>query len=428
MIPIQKRRHLECPVSQHDTMEPSSVGPTKMVALSPLYPGYPQKDDLLKFPVVHLFWEPNWPWFSMLMQLSVPVISAKPSWGFTGNSNFWMPQPHFDHAKYRKQALLNQPLWVGQGVTMQISAARACWDHHMAPDGRHTGKTQAFPQVLLLLFFVWGEGLLRSPKTEAPKYQNILLWRKSKCATMLGTGDVHFSSPRTGGTLCAWSPVKNARLFGIKYRDPATQCCPKCHQRSLSWKNNLGFYQCWRTFQSFHPVLSLENKTNRHPASTCHCYFGQVGYATRSAGDTWGCRSVRHRCQPILGKAGFVLKVPASGDDQSKWTLGKRVLLPHASTFKHGISQLQYLLCSCCCLATVQPQDIWVHVYCTIYSDILVHFILVHFTCMYIYIYVCFYIYIYICVCMYVFIYIHTTIYYLQYMMIQYNDIQYVII
>ena len=156
MIPIQQRRHLECPVSQHDTMEPSSVGPTKMVALSPLYPGYPQKDDLLKFPVVHLFWEPNWPWFSMLMQLSVPVISAKPSWGFTGNSNFWMPQPHFDHAKYRKQALLNQPLWVGQGVTMQISAARACWDHHMAPDGRHTGKTQAFPQVLLLLFFVWG--------------------------------------------------------------------------------------------------------------------------------------------------------------------------------------------------------------------------------------------------------------------------------
>lgn len=260
MIPIQQRRHLECPVSQHDTMEPSSVGPTKMVALSPLYPGYPQKDDLLKFPVVHLFWEPNWPWFSMLMQLSVPVISAKPSWGFTGNSNFWMPQPHFDHAKYRKQALLNQPLWVGQGVTMQISAARACWDHHMAPDGRHTGKTQAFPQVLLLLFFVWGEGLLRSPKTEAPKYQNILLWRKSKCATMLGTGDVHFSSPRTGGTLCAWSPVKNARLFGIKYRDPATQCCPKCHQRSLSWKTTLDFINVGVHFNHFIQSWALKTR------------------------------------------------------------------------------------------------------------------------------------------------------------------------
>ena len=54
-------------------------------------------------------------------------------------------------------------------------------------------------------------------------------------------------------------------------------------------------------------------------------------------------------------------------------------------------------------------QDIWVYVYCTIYSDILVHF-----TCIY--------------VCMYLYIYIHTTIYYIQYMILQYNDIQYVII
>ena len=34
----------------------------------------------------------------------------------------------------------------------------------------------------------------------------------------------------------------------------------------------------------------------------------------------------------------------------------------------------------------------------------------------------------YVYICMYVFIYIHTTIYYIQYMILQYNDIQYVII
>ena len=56
-----------------------------------------------------------------------PIFSASHfSQTHRQQSNFWMRQPHFDHAKYRKQALLNQPLWVGwQGVTMQISAARA---------------------------------------------------------------------------------------------------------------------------------------------------------------------------------------------------------------------------------------------------------------------------------------------------------------
>ena len=413
MIPIQQqRRHLECPVSQHDTMEPSSVGPTKMVALSPLYPGYPQKDDLLKFPVVHLFWEPNWPWFSMLMQLSVPVISAKPSWGFTGNFMQFLDAAATFWSRQVPQTSTSEPTLVGRAGSHHADFSSSCWDHHMAPK---MGGTQGKPKLSCRCFCccslfgdVWGRFTEVTQKSQNrstqiskhPPLEEI----KVRNAT-LGTGDVHFSSPRTGGTLCAWSPVKNARLFGIKYRDPATQCCPKCHQRSLSWKNNLGFYQCWHTVQSFHPVLSLENKTNRHPASTCHCYFGHVGYATRTAGDTWGCRSVRHRCQPILGKAGFVLKVPASGDDQSKWTLGKRVLLPHASIFKHGINQLQYLLRSCCCLATVQPQDIWVYVYCTIYSDILVHFTWIYiYICMNIYIYVCMYIYMYI----YIYIYIDT--------------------